>query len=123
MKLLNELENYQLPVLTQKTFLQLLAPFAPHLAEEIWMNVLGNKKSIHLEKWLKYDPKLIVDEKIKLVVQINGKTRDVIEVSVDLDEAKTKEVVLGLEKIKKYLAGKEIKKFIYIKNRLVNFVI
>lgn len=123
MKLLNELENYKLPASVQKIFLQLLAPFAPHLAEEIWMRVLKNKQSVHLETWPKYDVKLIVEKTTKLVAQVNGKTRDVIEVPVGLDETKVSEFALASEKIKKHLIGKEVKKFIYVKNRLINIVI
>ncbi|MBI2669760.1 MAG: leucine--tRNA ligase [Candidatus Yanofskybacteria bacterium] len=106
-----------------ETFLRLLAPFVPHLTEELWMNTLGNKKSIHLEKWPEYDPKLIVEETIKLVVQVNGKARDVIEVMAGLDETAAREVALGSENIKKHIAGTEIKKIIFVKNRLINFII
>ena len=122
---LNEMEKWELFVPRDifESFIILLAPFAPHLAEEIWQNVLDHKKSIHLEKWPEYDPKLIVEETIKLVVKVNGKTRDVIEVPKDLDETAAREAALASEKIKKHLADKGIRKLIYIKNRLINFVI
>ncbi len=123
MKLLNELENYRLPVSVQKAFLRLLAPFAPHLADELWMNVLNNKKSIHLEKWPEYDPKLIIDEIVKLVVQINGKTRSIIEVMAGADEESVKKSAISDEKVNKYTTGAEIKKVIFIKNRLINLII
>ncbi|MBI2063130.1 MAG: leucine--tRNA ligase [Candidatus Yanofskybacteria bacterium] len=106
-----------------KTFIILFAPFAPHFAEELWTDVLKNKKSIHLEKWPEYDPKLIVEDVIKLVVQVNGRTRDIIEVPVGLGEAVVRETALASEKIKKHIGLKEIRKFIYIPDRLVNFVI
>ena len=128
MKLLNEFENfinsgYKLQTTNHTLFLQLIAPFAPHMAEEIWMNVLKNKKSIHLEKWPEYNTKLAVEELISLVVQVNGKTRDIIKISRDLAENNIRELALASEKIKKHLANKEVKKIIYVKNRLINFVI
>jgi leucyl-tRNA synthetase len=122
MKLLNAIES---KALTRKQFemiLVLLAPFAPHIAEELWMSVLKNKKSIHLEKWPEYDKKLLAEEKIKLVIQINGRVRDTVEVSKGLSEENAKELALGIENIKKYIIG-DIKKVIYVKDRVVNFVV
>jgi len=122
MKLLNEVEDKQ-PVKKQvETFLKLLAPFAPHLAEELW-HQLGNKKSIHLEKWPEYDQKLIEEEVVDLVIQINGRTRDIIRTPRGLIESEARELALKSEKIKKYVSGKEVKKFIYLSDRLANFVI
>ena len=123
MKLLNEFENYELRIKNYELFLKLLSPFAPHLAEELWLNVLKNKKSVHLESWPEYDPKLIVEDVVKLVVQVNGKTRDVIEVPVGLYETAAREMALASEKVKRHIIGKEIKKFIYVKDRLINLVI
>ncbi len=123
MKLLNEIEDKELTKEQVKIFLKLLAPFAPHLAEELWREVLGNKKSIHLEKWPKYDPKLVKEETIDLVVQINGRTRDVIKAPRDLTENQARELALASEKVKKHISGKEIKRFIYIANKLINVVI
>ncbi len=123
MKLLNELENYELPVSVQKTFLQLLAPFAPHIAEEIWQGILGNKKSIHLEKWPEYDPKLIVEETVKIVVQVNGKLRSIIKAAFDIDEDTVKQMALSDPQVQKYITDAGIKKVIFVKNKLINFVI
>lgn len=126
MKLLNELEDYQKScqpsAISHKLFLKLLAPFAPHLAEEIWMNLLGNKKSIHLEKWPQYDPKLVIEKIVRLVVQVNGKTRDVIEVLAGLDESAAREAALGSEKVRRHLVGRKVKKVIYVSSRLINLV-
>ncbi len=105
-----------------ENFLRILAPFAPHITEELWQSVLKNKKSIHLEKWPKYDEALSIDELIELVIQINGVKRDVLTITKGLSEEEVKNIVLSNEKIKKHLAGKEIKKFIYIKDRLANVV-
>ena len=123
MKLLNAIENKWLTKKQYGTLLKLLAPFAPHIAEELWQTVLKNKKSIHLETWPKYDEALLADELIELVIQINGVKRDVLKITKGLSEEEVKSIVLSNENIKKHLAGREIKKFIYIKDRLTNLVI
>ena len=105
-----------------KLFLQVLAPFAPHLAEEFWEK-LGEKKSIHLDVWPNYDKELIVDEEIELIVQVNGKLRDKINIKADLEEEEVKNIVLKSEKVKSWTGGGEIKKVIFVKGRLVNIVV
>lgn len=100
----------------------ILSPFAPHIAEELW-NKLGNKSSIFTEKWPEYDPELIKDEKITLVLQVNGKVRDSIEVDAGISETEAKELAMQSEKIKKYIINKEIKKVIFIKGKLINIAI
>ncbi|HBR79870.1 MAG TPA: leucine--tRNA ligase, partial [Candidatus Moranbacteria bacterium] len=105
-----------------KKFLILLSPFAPHMAEEIWSN-LGHEKSIFLEKWPEFDEAMTKDEEINLVVQINGKMRDIIKVSADISEEEAKKIALESEKVKVYIEGKEIRKIIYIRGRLVSIVI
>ena len=122
MKLLNAVEDKWLTRKQYETFLKLIAPFAPHIAEEIWQEVLGNKQSIHLEAWPEYDEKYLQEEIVDLVLQINGKTRDVLRVARDLAEEKIKEMALDSEKIKRHLEGKQIKKTIFIKNRLINLI-
>lgn len=103
-------------------FLKILAPFAPHMAEELWEK-LGRKNSVSLEKWPEYDPKLIKEETITLVIQINGKIRDQVDASADISESEAKELALDREKIKKWTEGKEIKKVIFIAGKLINIVI
>jgi len=105
-----------------ENFLKILAPFAPHLTEELWSE-LGHKKSIFLEPWPKYNPELVRDENINLVIQINGKVRDTIEVSADISEKEAEKVARESEKIKKWLEGKRVKKVIFVKGKLVNIVI
>ena len=122
MKLLNEIEDKELPKEQIETFLKLLAPFAPHLAEELW-HQLGNEQSIHLEKWPEYDPKVVEEENVSLIIQVNGKTRDIIRVSRNLGEAEVHGLALASEKIKKHLSGKKVKKFIFIENKLANFIV
>jgi len=105
-----------------QAFLYLLSPFAPHIVEELW-NILGNKESIFKEEWPEYNKELIQEETLQLIVQINGKVRDKIEIKIGLSEKEVQELILSQEKIQKWLDDKKIKKFIYIPNRLVNLVI
>ena len=101
----------------------LLSPFAPHIAEELWFN-LGNKESLIYEKWLEYDEDLIKDDIIKLAIQINGKVRDFIELELDTEDSEElKNKILELPNIKKHLENKNIKKFIYIKNKIISIVV
>ncbi len=141
-------------------FIKLLAPFTPHLCEEIWQNYrqqdrvppsspnfwlrqnlsdldrnsLYSKlskfrskkkkfKSIFEEDWPQYNPKLIKKEKINLIIQINGRKRDIMEIDISTTEAEAKQLAQKKEKIKKLLIGKEIKKIIFVAGRLINFVI
>ncbi len=105
-----------------ESFLKILAPFTPHIAEELWSK-LKHKKSIFMESWPKSDPKLIQKETFELVIQINGKVRDKVEVNTDISEEEAKNLVLKQEKVKKWLGDKEIKKVIFVKERLINIVI
>jgi len=105
-----------------KDFLKILLPFAPHLAEELWEK--AEFKGICCnQKWPKYNPKLIKEKMITLVIQVNGKIRGKIEVETDISEEKAKELALKSEKIKKWLAEKEIKKIIFVPGKLINFVL
>jgi leucyl-tRNA synthetase len=100
----------------------ILSPFAPHITEELWEGV-GHKKSIFKESWPKYDPELIKDETINLIIQVNGKLRDSLEVSADISEEEAKEKALNSEKIKKWTEDHEIKKVIFVKGKLINIVV
>ncbi|MEK7657958.1 MAG: leucine--tRNA ligase [Patescibacteria group bacterium] len=123
MILLNEMEKQnQLSIINCQLFLKLLAPFAPHLAEELW-HQFGEKKSIFLQQWPKYNPKLIKKEQFDLIIQINGKMRDKITVSSGISQKETEELVKGREKIKNYLVGKKIVKIIFVQDKLINIVV
>ena len=113
----------KLPKDGMEKFLILLSPFAPHIAEEIWREVLQHDKSIFSEKWPKFDIAMTKDEEIEMAVQVNGKVRDTIKLSANITEEQAREIVLASEKIKKYIDGKEIKKFIFIKGRLISVVV
>ncbi len=121
-----------------KDFLKILSPFAPHLAEELYQKFkvqsskrkattksskVSKLKSIFKEKWPKYDIKLIKEEKIVLIIEINGKVRDKIKVKKEISEEEAKKIALNSPKIKKWLQAKKIKKTIFLKNKLINFVI
>jgi len=103
-------------------FLILLAPFAPHIASEIW-KLTPNKGSIFKEGWPSYDESLIIEEEVKVVVQINGKVRATIIVSVGTEQEKIKKLALQDKNIQKYISEGQIKKVIYVPDRLINFVV
>ncbi|HUU17515.1 MAG TPA: leucine--tRNA ligase [Sedimentisphaerales bacterium] len=103
-------------------FVLILAPLAPHIAEELWEK-LGHTESVAYEPWPEYDKELIKEKEIELAVQVNGKIKDRIVVSTDTDEEQIKQKALTCEKVIAALAGKEPKKVIVIKSRLVNIVI
>ena len=104
------------------TLLLMLAPVTPHIAEELWQQKhAGN--SIHLQQWPQFDEELAKKESITLVVQVNGKLRDRLEVPLDLEQSLIEEKVLSSPKIQSYLANRTIRKLIIIKNKLVNIVI
>jgi len=84
---------------------------------------LGNKESISTIKWPKYDPELIIDDVITVVAQVNGKVRDEFQVAVDISEEEIKKLVLDSDKVQKWLEGKEPKKVIYVKGKLVSIVV
>jgi leucyl-tRNA synthetase len=81
MKLLNEIESHTLAKKEYESFLKLLAPFAPHITEELWHSVLKNKKSIHLELWPTYDILLLAEEEVQVAVQVNGRVRDILKIT------------------------------------------
>jgi leucyl-tRNA synthetase len=105
-----------------KKFLQILSPFAPHLTEELWQ-ISGHKKSINFESWPICDLSKIQDEEVKIVAQVNGKVRAEIMIKADENEEDVKIKVLKNQSVIKHLAGRVPKKFIYVKNRLINIVI
>jgi leucyl-tRNA synthetase len=105
-----------------RTTLQLLAPFAPHITEEIWEQ-LGEKGSIHLSNWPAYDEQFLTSDTMTIVVQVNGKLRAQIEVAPDTDKDDVLATAQAEPKVAEYLSGKEIKKSIYVPGKIVNFVV
>jgi leucyl-tRNA synthetase len=102
-----------------KTFLQLLAPFAPHIAEDIWQS-MGNKKSIHISPWPTYEKKYLEDETVTFVVQINGKVRAQVEMPANATES---EVQTAAEPLAKEWLKTRILKVVFVPKRLINFVV
>lgn len=102
--------------------LQILAPFAPHITEELWHD-LGHKDTIHRDHWPKWDDTLIQSDNMTIIVQVNGKLRAKLELPADADEEAVKTAALADENVQKYTEGKELKKLIYIPGRLVNIVV
>lgn len=102
------------------SFIKILAPFAPHISDEI-SKIFGNKKSINISSWPKYDVKKIIIDSIKLGIQVNGKLRGVLEI---IDGKSEKEILEEAKKIvKNHIEGKVIKKAIYIPGKIISFVI
>jgi leucyl-tRNA synthetase len=105
-----------------RTLVLLLAPFAPFLAEELW-DRLGGQYSVHQQPWPAYDPALIEAEYVTLVVQVNGKVRDRLDVRPDIGEAEARARALSGSRIAPLLAGKEPRKIVYVPGRLINIVV
>ncbi len=107
---------------TIEKLLLLLAPTAPHLAEELWQRI-GGDYSIHNQSWPRWDEELAKEEEITLVVQVNGKLRDRITVPVSITETEARQLALDSERAKAHLEGKKIINIIYVPGRLVNIVV
>jgi leucyl-tRNA synthetase len=103
-------------------FLLLIAPSAPHLAEELW-KMTGYPYSIHNQSWPDYDEELAKEEEITLAIQVNGKLRDKVLVPASIGEVEAKELALGRERVKAYIDGKKLTTVIYVPKRVVNIVV
>jgi len=102
--------------------LQLIAPFAPFLADEFWEK-LGHKTSIHKSDWPQLDENYLVEATIEYPISINGKMRVKINLPADVQQADAQAVVLENETVQKWLEGKELRKFIFVPGRIVNIVV
>lgn len=119
---LSELDAANLTKKSIETLIVLLSPFAPHVAEEMW-ELAGNKPSIVGTTWPEYDAGAIVEDSVLIIIQINGKLRDKISVSLNAQEDEVKKLVLESEKVKKYIEGQNVRKIIFVPNKLINIVI
>ncbi|MFZ1626995.1 MAG: leucine--tRNA ligase [Candidatus Moraniibacteriota bacterium] len=123
MILVNEFEREKrLSVMSYRSVLVLLAPFAPHIAEELWEK-LGEKKSIFLAPWPKYDAKKIREETKVIGVQVNGKVRGTIELATLATEAEATALALADPRVKASIDGKQVRKCVYVPGRILNFVV
>ncbi len=105
-----------------ESFVLLLSPYAPHLAEEIWQR-LGHDDTLACEPWPEADPAYLVQETVTVVVQVNGKLRDKHDVPADADEEAVKEIAFASEKLAPWIEGKQIVKAVYVPGKLLNLVV
>jgi leucyl-tRNA synthetase len=105
-----------------ETLILLLAPFAPHIAEELWHGI-GHTDSVHLQPWSTFEPEALVADEITLVIQIMGKTRGTIQVPADSDKSALEQYARESEVAQRYITGKTVKKVIVVPGKLVNFVV
>lgn len=105
-----------------ESLLQLLAPFAPHIADELWRQ-LGHQESIHISTWPPYDEHYLTEDTMVIAVQVNGRVRDQLTLPVDTDEAAVKEAALSRAKIQAHTTDKHILKTIYVPKRLLSLVV
>ena len=105
-----------------ETLILLLAPFAPHLAEELWQR-LGHPKSLAYEPWPSHDPSVLEQAQVLLIVQVNGKVRARLTVPADLPDDQLKQTILADEVVTRFVNGQPIKQFIVVPKRLVNIVV
>ena len=117
-----EEQNKDVLEIIKETVVLLVAPFAPHFAEELWERI-GKTFSIFNTKWHEYDEERTIKKTVPIVIQINGKIRSTIEAELDADDNSILDLALADEKVKNYTDGKTIIKKIVVKNRLVNLVI
>ncbi len=105
-----------------ETFVLLLSPFAPHVAEELWHR-LGHAESLAWERWPEYDPALVVEDTVTLSVQVNGRVRGEITVARDADREAVLEAARAVENVRRHLEGRTIRREIVVPGRIVNFVV
>ncbi len=112
----------RLPLEAMRNFVQMLSPIAPHLAEELWEK-LGGSGSVTYVTWPSFDEAWTVDNEVEIVVQVNGKIVERALISKDMEETAMQEMALSLEKVREAAAGKDVRKVIVVKGKLVNIVV
>jgi leucyl-tRNA synthetase len=116
-----------IPVSAMRTFLILLNPFAPHIASELWEKLNAKFKDtrgdVTEQKWPTYDENLLVEDEVEIVIQVNGKVRDRMRLSIRATKEETQAAALANRKIKELLAGKSVQKVIVVPKKLVNIVV
>ena len=114
------------PASALRTLLVLLSPFAPHLAEELWFRLAaafpGAQGLAADQPWPEYDPALLIDDEVQIVVQVNGRVRDHLVMPRDATSQQIETAALVLPKIQEFIAGKEVKKVVVVPGKLVNIV-
>jgi len=112
----------QVPREAARAFVLLISPFAPHLGEELWLR-LGHTASLAYEPWPDFDPALVRDDVVEIGVQVNGKLRGTITLAADAPEAAAREAALAEPKVRAYVDGMTLRKFIYVKGKIVSFTV
>ena len=105
-----------------KKILIILSPFAPHLCEELWQ-IIGEKGSIMSEKWPDFDPEMVKEEKASIVIQVNGKLRERMEVDSGISRKEAEKMALENERVKKWISGREIAEVFFVPDKLINIVV
>ena len=103
-------------------FLKLMGPFAPHLSEEIWQR-LGHAETLAYEPWPSYDPALCVEDTVTVAVQVNGKLRATLDVARGAEQQAGQDLAFADERVRRYLDGVQVRKVIYVKDKLLNVVV
>jgi leucyl-tRNA synthetase len=103
----------------------IVSPFAPHLGEEVWerMHPGRTPQSLAYEPWPEFDPALVKDDVVEIGVQVNGKLRGTVTLAVDADESTAREIALSESRIRTHVEGRTVKKFIYVKGKIANFIV
>ncbi len=115
-------QQEKLPVGAMKIFLILLSPFAPHMAEELWEKI-GNQESILKENWPKYNSKILSEEQINLIIQVNGRVRDTIKINRGISQENAVKLAEQSNKVKNFINRQEIKKVIFVPDKVLNLVV
>jgi leucyl-tRNA synthetase len=110
------------PKQAMEKFILCLSPFAPHISEELWQ-ILGNSGSVVLQQYPKFDENKIVKSTIEFVIQVSSKIRGKVEVPLDATQEEVEKLAKIEENVAKFLEDKEIKKIIFVKNKLINFIV
>ena len=103
-------------------FVLLLSPFAPHLCEELWQR-LGHAESLAYEPWPVWDPALVVEDVVTVAVQVNGKLRATLDLARDTGEDVVRRAALADDRVKRFVDGAELRKVIFVSNKLLNLVV
>jgi leucyl-tRNA synthetase len=110
------------PVDAAKKLALILSPFAPHFGEEVWQR-LGGQQSLAHEPWPSFDPALVVDDEVEIAVQVNGKVRSRLKIRKDASEADARAAIENDAALTPHLAGKSVKKFVYVPGRIINLIV